>query len=236
MAYSSPSSSRLCSGCSDASTSCISCSSSCQCSEQLTASQNSSAATPTYSLNSNLLSNYQSPNNNALMILNVKNDFQSLPGSIQLSEDIDNNLNGDIESEDDNTTMMDSIYEENRIEDFDLFTIDIKNENLSEEEQERVNEELFLNEEVPDGVVLGKEIWIPPPQSQDMENVFAMENSVPYENSISCTPPYDRRLFLIKKIEDITHEFLDDLVNNRELKITHIKKTEWSNCNLIDNV
>lgn len=90
------------------------------------------------------------------------NEFQSSDDSLQLSSDIDSDA-----------THMDSIYEENRIEDFDTFIIDVKEEPA---------EELFVNEEIPDCVVLGQEeIWVPPVQSQDLENVYAMENSVPYE-------------------------------------------------------
>lgn len=164
MAYSSPSSSRICSMCSGASSSCFC--SSCECSEQLTVSQNSSVATPTCSFNSFLLSNYRSTFSSSV----DDNEFPLVDGSIQLSDD------------DDKTTLMDSVHEENRIEDFDTFIINVKAENNSEEEQEAQTEELFVNEEIPDGVILGpEEIWIPPVQSQDVENVFAMENSVPYE-------------------------------------------------------
>lgn len=174
MAYSSPSSSRICSTCSGTSSSCFC--SSCECSDQLTVSQNSSEATPTCSCNSFSLSNFRSSFNSVEANEMITNEFQSLDGSIQRC-DVD-----DVDSVDDNTTLMESVNEENRIEEFDTFIVNVKTENNSEEEQEAQTEELFVNEEIPDGVILGQEeIWIPPAQSQDMENVFAMENSVPYE-------------------------------------------------------
>lgn len=136
--------------CSGTSSSCTC--STCECTEPLTVSKNSSVSTPICSCS------YRSTFNFSI----YDNEFQSLDGSFILSSDIDSDA-----------THMDSIHEENRIEDFDTFIIDVKEEQT---------EELFVNEEIPDGVVLGQEeIWIPPVESQDLENVSAMENSVPYE-------------------------------------------------------
>lgn len=179
MSCTSPSSSCSCSVCSGTTSSYDS--SSCDCSAPLTYSQNSSIATPTCSFNSILLSNYRSPSNFSVnvneLLSNDSASDGSLDGANQLSEDVDETL-----CEDDNSTHLDSNYEENRMEDFETYVIEVKNENISEEEQESEIQELFITEDVPDGVVLGEEeIWIPPVESQDVENVFAMENSVPYE-------------------------------------------------------